>query len=370
MMRNLVRGGTLRIRRLLLLGCMLLLLLALMPAGAVQAAADPVVTLEVAGGSEQIEVVIRVLGARDLYAWDIVIHYDAERLRWLDAKTGLAGFAVQPIHQPGQVRYAHTRTGQGSGRDGDFELARLSFERIAEGTAMVSIESAKLVDSKLAMKEVQPDQPIVIDSGVSPGQFSDLEGHWSREAVLEGVARGIVSGFEDGMFRPDLQVTREEFAVLLVRALGDGPSVGVTAGDSLSRQSDDWQPAGHTTDATRTVFTDEESIAPWAIQSVQAAVTQQWITGYEDGTFRPKQPITRQELAAIIARTMDRSAPADPSVLTRFTDRNQLGQWALEPMALVVEAGLLQGRGPRILGPLEPTTRAEAMTLILRIVPN
>ncbi|WP_020617680.1 S-layer homology domain-containing protein [Paenibacillus daejeonensis] len=353
------------------MGCaMLLLLPALVPAGAVQAAAVPVVTLEAAEGSDKIEVVVRVLGARDLYAWDIVIHYDAERLRWLDAKTGLPGYAVQPIHQPGQVRYAHTRTGQGSGRDGDFELARLSFQRIAEGAAMVGIENAKLVDSKLAMEEVQPKQPVVIESGVSPGGFSDLDGHWSREAVLEGVARGIVSGFEDGTFRPDLQVTREAFAVLLVRALGDGSSEGMTAGDLLSGQSDDGQPAGHTTGVTGTVFTDEKSIASWAIQAVQAAVTQQWIIGYEDGSFRPKQPITRQELAAIIARTMDRSAPADPSVLSRFADRHQLGEWAIEPMALAVEAGLLQGRGPRLLGPLERTTRAEAVTLILRIVSN
>ena len=49
--------------------------------------------------------------------------------------------------------------------------------------------------------------------------FSDIEGHWAKTVVEEMAAKGVLNGFEDGTFRPDESVTREQFAKILVETL-------------------------------------------------------------------------------------------------------------------------------------------------------
>ncbi|MFS0723409.1 S-layer homology domain-containing protein [Paenibacillus sp. 1P07SE] len=333
-------------QRLLLMAVSLLLLLSAWPVTPASAKEAEPFRLAVAEQGSRVEIIITVVEAKDLYAWDLEVAYDPARLKWLDAKTSLPGLSVPPIRKESQVRFAHTSTGAVPGRDGTFELARLGFQRLHDGGTSVELKSAKLVDAELAMVEYAPGTAVVVEAGPARIAFADLEQHWSRDAVLDAVARGFVTGFEDGTFRPDQPVTRQEFAVLLSRAAG-------LSGDM------DSGPA----------FSDTDALAPWALPYIREAAARQWITGYEDGTFRGLSLITRQELAAVLARTMDGSGEIDPAVLSGFADRQELGEWAVQPLALLVEAGILQGRGERLLAPRQQTTRAEAVTLILRVLP-
>ena len=120
---------------------------------------------------------------------------------------------------------------------------------------------------------------------------------WYHEAVVTLAAKGIITGYEDGTFRPEQPITRSEFAAIAAR---------------FARAS---------TDKALT-FPDVPADA-WYRGAVQTAVSYGWINGYEDGTFRPEQPIGRAETAAIInrmlARIADRSA-VDDGAGTRFPD--------------------------------------------------
>lgn len=92
---------------------------------------------------------------------------------------------------------------------------------------------------------------------------------------------GIVTGYEDGSFRPDAPVTRAEFAAIASRfeKLTQGSASFIDV------------PGTH-----------------WAVRYINFAATRGWVTGYEDGTFKPEHSITRAEVAAVTCRLLERSA--------------------------------------------------------------
>lgn len=92
---------------------------------------------------------------------------------------------------------------------------------------------------------------------------------------------GIVTGYEDGSFRPDAPVTRAEFAAIASRF------------EKLTQGS--------------ASFTDVPG-THWAVRYINFAATRGWVTGYEDGIFKPEHSITRAEVAAVTCRLLERSA--------------------------------------------------------------
>ena len=92
---------------------------------------------------------------------------------------------------------------------------------------------------------------------------------------------GIVTGYEDGSFRPDAPVTRAEFAAIASRF------------EKLTQGS--------------ASFTDVPD-THWVVKYINFAATRGWVTGYEDGTFKPEHSITRAEVAAVTCRLLERSA--------------------------------------------------------------
>lgn len=92
---------------------------------------------------------------------------------------------------------------------------------------------------------------------------------------------GIVTGYEDGSFRPNAPVTRAEFAAIASRF------------EKLTQGS--------------ASFTDVPD-THWAVKYINFAATRGWVTGYVDGTFKPEHSITRAEVAAVTCRLLERSA--------------------------------------------------------------
>ncbi len=110
--------------------------------------------------------------------------------------------------------------------------------------------------------------------------FSDVSGdRWSSEAIATLAAGDFIHGYDDGSFRPSETITRAEFAAIACRLDA-----------SVEKPTHN--------------FTDLED--HWAESYIATAVAKGWITGYEDGTFRPDQPITRAEAATIINRMLNR----------------------------------------------------------------
>lgn len=180
------------------------------------------------------------------------------------------------------------------------------------------------------------------DNQIAENKLSDLEGYdWATDAINALFAKGIISGDGNGNFRPGDPVTREEFTKILVAAFNNGKiteselkftdvkdewykpyietafSLGIVnglseeifgVGEYLTRQ-DAAVMVKRAADATykdikkkQTLvsFTDSDDISDYARVSVDVLARAQIFNGFEDGSFRPLNNITRAEIAKVI----------------------------------------------------------------------
>jgi hypothetical protein len=104
----------------------------------------------------------------------------------------------------------------------------------------------------------------------NPITFDDAEKHWAKDAVNEMASRMVLSGTGDSMFTPDREVTRSEFAAIVVRGLG------------LYMNKD-----SH-------AFSDVKT-EDWYNSAIRTSYAYGLISGFEDGSFRPNDKITREQ---------------------------------------------------------------------------
>lgn len=133
--------------------------------------------------------------------------------------------------------------------------------------------------------------------------FEDVgEGDWYNTAVSTLVKLGIISGRSDTSFDPDAPITRAEFATLFARFDESGA-----------------EPAGGFSDLS----------GHWARESVERAAALGWIDGYEDGSFRPDNRITRAEAMTMVNRVLNRNPAEEEDLLPdmRVWSDNQPGSW-------------------------------------------
>ncbi|HHP50473.1 MAG TPA: hypothetical protein ENM97_00940 [Moorella mulderi] len=180
-------------------------------------------------------------------------------------------------------------------------------------------------------------------------RFLDIEGHWAEGVVKILAERGIISGYPDGTFRPEETLTRAEAASLLARALGLPP------GD----------------DSSLGYFLDKEEIPLWARGAVAACTREAQRLGYkveELKYFRPFQATTRAELVVVLAygAKAQGAVPVFPQIA--FKDQGEIPSWAQEGVALGAEMGLISGYPDGTFRPEQPVTRAEAASMILRLL--
>jgi N-acetylmuramoyl-L-alanine amidase len=181
--------------------------------------------------------------------------------------------------------------------------------------------------------------------------FNDTASHWSRDDVQLLANKLVVEGVTSTSFEPDRNITRAEFAALVVRSLG------LFYSEAPSSES----------------FTDVSS-SEWYASVVSAASKVGIIDGYEDGTFRPNAQINREELSAMVIRAM-RFAGVSTSVsdsqqtalLNRFMDSGQI-VWAKAEIAAAIDAGLINGMTDTTIGSRQQATRAQSATMLKRFL--
>lgn len=143
---------------------------------------------------------------------------------------------------------------------------------------------------------------------VTGGSFSDVSaGAWYATAVNTLVELDVLSGYEDGTFRPNNAVTRAEFVTAVCKCF-----------DSLSTGS-----AG---------FSDVSG--HWAEGFINQAVAEGWISGFPDGTFRPDESIQRCQVTAILNNALERTGSgfAADAGTQEFVDVPS-SHWAYEHIA-------------------------------------
>ncbi len=184
----------------------------------------------------------------------------------------------------------------------------------------------------------------------NPIKFIDVENHWAETAVNNMGSRMVVNGIGNGMYRPDQDITRAEFAAIIVRGLGL----------RLSQES--------------SLFTDVSTTA-WYCRAIQTAYEYGLINGFEDGTFRPNDRITREQAMLIMTKAMmisglkkSKDNHSDADVIRTFTDAGTVSEWALDGVAESVSSGIILGRNKNLLAPKANITRAEVAMIIQRLL--
>ena len=113
-------------------------------------------------------------------------------------------------------------------------------------------------------------------------KFNDVSsGYWSEEFIAIGAANGLITGYDDGSFKPQKKVTREEMAVIINRALSIA-KITIT-GESEAPE-----------------FIDSDSFSSYAAESIKAVSKMGIINGMGNNTFAPKDYLTRAQAAKVI----------------------------------------------------------------------
>jgi hypothetical protein len=161
----------------------------------------------------------------------------------------------------------------------------------------------------------------------------DLKGHWAEEIINEWSAKGFISGYNNGEFKPNTPITRAEWVKLVNSSLGYS-------------------------DVQVSSFNDVKA-EDWFAEDISKAQKAGYITGYDDGTFKPNNPILREEAVVMLQKILWL-----PSVNeTSFKDSNRMAPWSRGAIGALVKQDIIKGSNG-LFKPKSVLTRAEAVSLL------
>ncbi len=183
------------------------------------------------------------------------------------------------------------------------------------------------------------------NNAVSQGAFSDITSHWAKDDILYLQSIGVIND-KNINFYPKRNITRAEFAVYLVNALG------LEENTSLAGKFKD-------------VSTSKDYYKP-----VLTAAYHGVVAGKSDTAFAPEDSITRQEMAVMFLRAIDKAGVSaggnDMTKLNKFADAKSIASWAKDGAMVAVNTGLIGGVTETTFVPNGKTTRGEAAAMISR----
>lgn len=174
--------------------------------------------------------------------------------------------------------------------------------------------------------------------------FNDLTADWYRQSVDYVLTKGLMDGKGGGMFAPDENMTRAQFATVL------------------------WRIAGSPASSTAVPFTDLDRNAEWYLTAVAWAYEYGIINGTSSTTFEPEGNIKRQDMAVILHRYAEKYMDYDVSGnadLSVFPDSGNIDGYAVQAISWANYLKIITGKDGQIV-PIAPGTRAEVATILMR----
>jgi len=127
--------------------------------------------------------------------------------------------------------------------------------------------------------------------------------------------KGFIKGYPDGTFKPDNHITRAEFITLVNNAFNCRGKTQISFKDVAE--------------------------GTWYYDAISAAIAEGYINGYEDGTMRPNNPITRAEVGAIVSKIKGTLFNEESKMA--FKDDNEIPDWAKKAIKTAANAGIMNG---------------------------
>ncbi len=282
-----------------------------------------------------------------MYSADIY-QFEPKLMKWMRLKTNFLGgnLIETTTNKTGLFTVFATLTAiptqtfvSGSGGSGG------GFTPPSEKTTVSPIHSASVAEVKKTSSECR------MDTTTPATKFKDVNNHWSAMYVCLLTARGAISGYADGTFQPDRQVSRAELVKIILVASGVNVPKAVPSTSFTDVHTDNW-------------------FAPY----VETAKRAGFIEGYKDGTFRPYANVNRAEALKIILmgsgvykqKDFDEEKIAqanDGDLVAEFRDVLE-SSWFAHYVGIAKKAKILSGKADGAFHAGDNMTRAEVNKVV------
>ncbi len=175
-----------------------------------------------------------------------------------------------------------------------------------------------------------------------PMYAKDYDDHWAKDAIEKWSTYQVVKGLENGDFKPNDPVKRSELATFINRTFQYTASENIRTYEDVASEA-------------------------WYSEAI-ANVTGRGLMYIPGTKFEPSENATREEVAYALAKAynlkVDRTEPM------HFADEAEISTWAIDSIQALVQGGFIKGRPDGSFAPKEPITRAEVVTILENLTPH
>ena len=173
--------------------------------------------------------------------------------------------------------------------------------------------------------------------------FGDIQSSWAKQSIISVMNKGWMVGVSSSKFMPEAAVTRAQAAVILVRAMGID-----------------------TTALSQSTMTFSDTTKHWARVEIEAAQRNGLVEGTGAGRFEPDKVLTREEMAVLLDRVLSMN-PQTAAVFYDVTQKSS--PWSYAAINRIAAAGILEGYPDGGFRPKDSITRGQLAALFDRISP-
>ncbi|WP_313016317.1 S-layer homology domain-containing protein [Acetoanaerobium noterae] len=169
--------------------------------------------------------------------------------------------------------------------------------------------------------------------------FSDVkDGSWSQAAIQEMSGRGFIGGYSDGSFQPSKKITRAELVTVINKM------------NSLTQEAE--------------ISFSDVNDSSWAYKEIRKAVSAGYVAGFADGTFKPNETVTREQMAVML-NNLYKLENKNSNI--NINDIEKVSPWAQQSVKNILSYGVMSGYADGNFGSKGEITRAEAVVALHNI---
>jgi len=187
---------------------------------------------------------------------------------------------------------------------------------------------------------------VMVISPIKAEAFSDTDQHWARMDIEHLQSREIVSGYPDYTYRPEAFISRQEFIVLLLRAMNKQSEADVLQKGTA-------------------YFADGDT---WAKGYIELAHELNLVQGDGQNIFSPARSISREEAVTILIKCL--GYDANSGAAAGFQDDAEISAWAYPSISIAKEQGLINGFPDNTFRPRSNLTRAQVVIMLESLLSN
>lgn len=216
---------------------------------------------------------------------------------------------------------------------------------------------------------------LLMSQSVFAASFNDIKGHWAETTIVTIADKGIVNGVTNTQFMPDGEVTRAQYLKMIMEATGL-KTAPVRRGECLDANNGQWY-GPYLQSALDAGLIPEPMVAgykeevKYELDENGNAISSKVIYS---GAFNGELPITREEMAVLTqyvyqyTRTILTNKPVVENKKKTFNDADKINDWAKTSVVQAVANGFMDGMDNNLFNPGYTATRAQAATVILRVI--